>query len=276
MTMALDDSIVPPTTSLADLIKLTDQVAVVTGAARGIGQCTAFRLAEAGAHVVVADTNEAGAVATAAAIRDRGGSAEGIVLDVTDTAGVNAAFNRIAELRGRIDVLVNNAGIFPIIPFFEGDDELWRKTLDVNVMGSMRCTRAAAPHMAKSGGGSVVNLASIAGLHPEGDMPHYETSKGAVVMMTKSLAWELRELKIRVNAVAPGGIQTPGARMSIEPIMHDHKKVMTRAKSFFSRIALKRMGEPDDVARAIFFLCTPLAGYMTVALVLVDGGFLLS
>jgi 2-deoxy-D-gluconate 3-dehydrogenase len=274
--MALDDSIVPPSPSLAELIRLTDQVAVVTGAARGIGQATAFRLAEAGAHVVVADTNEAGAVATAAAIRDRGGSAEGVLVDVTDTAGVNAAFNRIAEQRGRLDILVNNAGIFPIIPFFEGDDELWRKTLDINVMGSMRCTRAAAPHMGKSGGGSVVNLASIAGLHPEGDMPHYETSKGAVVMMTKSLAWELRELRVRVNAVAPGGIQTPGARMSIEPIMHDHKKVMTRAKNFFSRIPLKRMGEPDDVARAIFFLCTPLAGYMNGALVLVDGGFLLS
>jgi 2-deoxy-D-gluconate 3-dehydrogenase len=274
--MALDDSIVPPSPSLAELIRLTDQVAVVTGAARGIGQTTAFRLAEAGAHVVVADTNEAGATATAAAIRDRGGSAEGVLVDVTDTAGVNAAFNRIAEQRGRLDILVNNAGIFPIVPFFEGDDELWRKTLDINVMGSMRCTRAAAPHMAKSGGGSVVNLASIAGLHPEGDMPHYETSKGAVVMMTKSLAWELRELRVRVNAVAPGGIQTPGARMSIEPIMHDHKKVMTRAKNFFSRIPLKRMGEPDDVARAIFFLCTPLAGYMNGALVLVDGGFLLS
>jgi 2-deoxy-D-gluconate 3-dehydrogenase len=220
--------------------------------------------------------NEAGAQATAAAIRDRGGSAEGIAVDVTDSAAVNTAFNRVAELRGRLDILVNNAAMFPIIPFFEGDDELWRKTLDVNVMGGMRCTRAAAPHMAKSGGGAVVNLASIAGLHPEGDMPHYETSKGAVIMMTKSLAWELRDLKIRVNAVAPGGIMTPGARMSIEPIMHDHKKVMDRAKGFFSRLPLKRMGDADDVARAIFFLCSPLASYMTGSLVLVDGGYLLS
>jgi 2-deoxy-D-gluconate 3-dehydrogenase len=95
-------------------------------------------------------------------------------------------------------------------------------------------------------------------------------------MMTKSLAWELRELKVRVNAVAPGGILTPGARMSIEHIIHDHKKVMDRGKNFFSRIPLKRMGEADDVARAIFFLCTPLSGYMNGAIVLVDGGFLLS
>src|SRR5256885_2193003 len=179
-----------------------------------------------------------------------------------------------ASLRGRLDILVNNAGIFPIIPFFEGDDELWRKTLDVNVMGSMRCTRAAAPHMAKSGGGAVVNLASIAGLHPEGDMPHYETSKGGVVMMTRSLAWELKELSIRVNAVAPGGIQTPGARLSIEPLLSDPKKLMARSKSFMSRLPLKRFGEPDDIARAVLFLATPMSSYMTGTLVLVDGGFL--
>src|SRR3954470_1720373 len=133
--MALDDAIVPPAPPLADLFKLTNQVAIVTGAARGIGQATSFRLAEAGAHVIVADMNEAGAVATAAAIRDRGGSAEGVAIDVTDSAGVTSAINRVAELRGRLDILVNNAAIFPIVPFFEGDEELWRKTLDVNVMG---------------------------------------------------------------------------------------------------------------------------------------------
>jgi 2-deoxy-D-gluconate 3-dehydrogenase len=95
-------------------------------------------------------------------------------------------------------------------------------------------------------------------------------------MMTKSLAWELRELSIRVNAVAPGGIQTPGARLSIEPLLNDPKKLMAKSKTFFSRIPLKRMGEPDDVARAILFLATPLSAYITGALVLVDGGFLLS
>src|SRR5205807_1583458 len=155
------------------------KVAIVTGAARGIGQTTAFRLAEAGAHVVVADLHEAGAQATAAAIRDHGGAAEAALLDVTDAAQVASVIARIGETRGRIDVLVNNAGIFPFRPFFDSDDALWQKTYDINVMGSMRCTRAVAPHMAKAGGGSIVNLASIAGMHPEGELAHYETSKGA-------------------------------------------------------------------------------------------------
>jgi 2-deoxy-D-gluconate 3-dehydrogenase len=270
------EPVVAPSQKLAEIFSLRDKVAIVTGGARGIGQAAAFRLAEVGAHVVVADVSEAGAHATATAIREHGGSAEPAVVDVTDAATVNAAIARVAEKRGRIDVLVNNAAIFPFRPFMESDDELWRKTLDVNVMGAMRCTRAVAPHMAKAGGGAVVNLASIAGLHPEGELAHYETSKGAVLMMTKSLAWELREHKIRVNAVAPGGIQTPGARLSIEPLMHDPKKVMARARNFFGRIALQRMGDPDDVARAILFMATPMSAYVTGAMLLVDGGFLLS
>jgi 2-deoxy-D-gluconate 3-dehydrogenase len=218
--------------------------------------------------------NEADAAATSHQIRDAGHSAEPVVLDITDGAAVKNAFQHLAQKHGRLDILINNAGIFPMRPFMESDDALWQKTLDVNVMGSMRCIRACAPHM--KDGGSVVNLASIAGLHPEGDLAHYETSKGAIVMMTKSLAWELREQKIRVNAVAPGGIQTPGARMSIEPLLADPKKLMARSKNFMSRIALKRFGEPDDIARAILFFASPMSDYVTGALLVVDGGFLLS
>jgi 2-deoxy-D-gluconate 3-dehydrogenase len=259
---------------LAELISLKGKVALVTGAGRGIGQATAQRLAEAGAHVAIADINEADAAGSANQIREQGHSAEAVVLDVTDGAAVKNVFQHLGEKHGRIDVLVNNAGIFPMRPFMESDDALWQKTLDVNVMGSMRCTRACAPHM--KDGGSVINLASIAGLHPEGDLAHYDTSKGAVVMMTRSLAWELRERKIRVNAVAPGGVQTPGARLSMEPLLNDPKKLMARGKNFMSRIALRRFGEPDDIARAILFFASPLSDYVTGALLVVDGGFLLS
>ena len=262
---------------LADLISLKGKIAIVTGGGRGIGQATCARLAEAGAHVTVVDLNEADAAATANQIRDAAigsASAEAVILDITDGSAVKNAFDKIAQKHGRIDVLINNAGIFPMRPFMESDDALWQKTYDVNVMGSMRCIRAAAPHM--KDGGSVVNLASIAGLHPEGDLAHYETSKGAIVMMTRSLAWELREQRIRVNAVAPGGVQTPGARMSIEPLLSDPKKLMARSKNFMSRIALKRFGEPDDIARAILFFASPLSDYITGSMVVVDGGFLLS
>src|SRR5215510_5329362 len=186
--------------SLAELYSLTGKVAIVTGGGRGIGQATCARLAEAGAHVAVLDLNEKDAAETAGLLRDQGRSAEAVVVDVTDGAAVKNAIGHVASKNGRLDVLVNNAAIFPMRPFLESDEALWQKTLDVNVMGVMRCTHAAASHMAATGG-AVVNLASIAGVHPEGDLAHYEASKGAVVMMTRSLAWELKDLRIRVNAV---------------------------------------------------------------------------
>jgi 2-deoxy-D-gluconate 3-dehydrogenase len=262
--------------SIPQLLDLTGRVALVTGGGRGIGQAISQRLAEAGAHVAVMDMNERDAAETAGQLRDKGKSAEAVVVDVTDGVAVKNAIDHVAGKAGRLDVLVNNAAIFPMRPFLESDESLWHKTLDVNVMGVMRCTHAAAKHMGASGGGAVVNLASIAGVHPEGDLAHYEASKGAVVMMTRSLAWELKELRIRVNAVAPGGVQTPGARMSIEPLLADPKKLMARSKNFMSRIALKRFGEPDDVARAVLFLSSSMSDYVTGAMLFVDGGFLLS
>ncbi len=265
------------TPSIADLLNLKERVAFVTGAAQGIGRAIAERLGEAGAHVAVADTNQTEAAATVAAIRQAGGSAESVLVDITSSAAVQSGIDNVCTSKGRLDILVNNAGIYPMRTFAESDDALWQKTLDVNVMGTMRCCRAAVPHMQKSGGGTIVNLASIAGLKPEySHLAHYETSKGAVLMMTRSLAWELRASRIRVNAVAPGGVQTPGARQSIEPLLADPKKLMERSREFMSRIALKRMGEPDDVARAVLFLASPMADYITGATLLVDGGYLLS
>jgi len=263
---------------LSDLLNLAGEMAVVTGAGMGIGQAIAVRLAEAGANVAVTDYDERAARETAAAITADGGSATAFHMDVADAGAVRSVISQIAQERGRIDVLVNNAGIFPMRPFLDSDDALWSKTLEVNVMGAARCTRAVLPHMIKAGAGAVVNIASIDAFHPTGNLVHYDTSKGGLVMMTKSLAWEVRGTGVRVNAVAPGGIQTPGvaALQAASPRPEDAAALEAAQRAFLARIPLGRMGQPDDIATVVLFLASPMAGYVTGETIVVDGGFLLS
>lgn len=268
-----------PTASTRTIDKLFDlqgKVAIVTGGALGVGQAIAYLLAEAGAAIVIADTNLEAAEATAATITQAGGRALAIRADVSNATDAQAIVISTATTYGRLDYLVNNAGIFPFAPVLELTEHQWDRVLDINLKGSFFFAQAAARQIVAEGhDGAIVNIASIDGLHPTGNLAHYDASKGGLIMLTKSLAKELGPKHIRVNAIAPGSINTPGARaaMSAVPAASVESEQET-SKAFLERIPLGRSGEPDDVATAALFLLSPAAAYITGSLLVVDGGYL--
>ncbi len=260
---------------LRDLLDLSGRVAIVTGAAMGIGQGIAFRLAEAGAAVVVADRDTDAAESTAKLITERGGRATVVHADISQVADAQAMVEAAVNAYGRVDILVNNAGIFPFAPALELTEQTWDRVLDVNLKGSFFSAQAAAKQMVKAGvGGRIVNIASIDALHPTGGLVHYDSSKGGVAMMTKSLAKEFGQYGITVNAVAPGSIATPGASLATGVTQEVNMEEMMAA--FLARIPMGRTGQPDDIATAVLFLASDAASYVTGSLLVVDGGYLLS
>ena len=170
-------------------------------------------------------------------------------------------------------MLVNNAGVFPISPAEATTEQIWDRVLDINLKGAFFFAQAAAEAMVKGGhGGAIVNIASIDAMHPSGALAHYDASKGGLLMLTRSLALELAPKKIRVNAVCPGAIHTPGADVALSAMGGGDTG---RAKAAFAkRIPLGRMGDPDDIARAVLFLATDASSYMTGSTLVVDGGYL--
>lgn len=248
---------------------LNGKNAAVTGAAMGIGLGIANRLAEAGANVLIADMNLDAATKTAADLAAKHGTkVVAVKLDVTaDNAGDQLVAETVKAF-GSLNILVNNAGIYPTKMMLEMDMPLWDKTLGVNLRGLAFISKAAANQMIKQGGGgAIVNIASIDGIHPSfPGLAAYDASKGGVVMFTKNFALELGPHGIRVNAIAPGGIKTPGVTGGMD---------MDVEAMFLPHIPLGRMGEPDDIGRVAAFLASPAAGYMTGDVVIVDGGYLL-
>jgi len=251
-------------------------VALVTGAAQGFGFACASRLAEAGAAVVLADRRadrlDAARTRLAGAGR-RVAAAEG---DVSAEADVEHLVETAVSRFGRLDVLVNNAGVFSNFLLEHMAPAEFRRIVDVNVGGAFLCIRAAAARMREQGdGGSIVNITSIDAVHPSGSgLSHYGTSKHAIWGLTKTMALELGPDRIRVNAVAPGPSLTEGAVEFVEAGAPEGIDVEAQWGAYEARIPLRRLARPDDVARAALFLASDLAAYVNGAQLVVDGGLL--
>lgn len=264
--------------SIHQIYDLTGKVALVTGGAMGIGEGIARRLAEAGASVMISDINLQAAQETAKSIRLANGTADAVQADVSKLEDVQRVTDATVKEFGSLNILVNNAGIFPSMPVTEIKPELWQKVINTNLNGAFYQAQAAARKMIESKqGGKIINIVSIDAFHPTGNLVHYDASKGGLAMMTKSLALELAKEHINVNAVAPGAIQTPGASASSSPAANLTPEQFDQLiKAFMARIPLGRMGQPDDIALAVLFLATPAADYVTGETIIVDGGYLLS
>lgn len=239
------------------------KVALVTGAARGIGLATAQWFLEHGHAVGMLDI-DAPALDAAAAALERPDHVIALPADVRDAAQVDVAFAALAQRFGRLDALVNNAGIAVFKPVLDTTLDEWNNVLATNLSGPFICTQAAAPLMLKHRGGSIVNIASISGLRASTLRVAYGTSKAALIHLTKQLAAELGDIGIRVNCIAPGPVDTAMAKRV-------HSAEIRR--DYHDSIPLGRYGKPEEIAAAIGFLCSDAASYINGQTLAVDGGF---
>jgi 2-hydroxycyclohexanecarboxyl-CoA dehydrogenase len=241
---------------------LKDKIAVVTGAASGIGAATAKELAEAGATVIVADVQKDKGEAQAAALRDAGGKAKYLYVDVTDAKSIAAFADAVQTQFGTPDVLVNGAGWGTTHPFWEGTPELWDKIISLNFVGPMRLTKAFLPAMIQRASGKIVNIASDAGRVGSLGETVYSGSKGGLIAFTKSLAREVARYQICVNCVCPGPTDTPLMAAVPEKVTEALKKA----------IPFRRLGKPEEVADAVLFFSGDTASYVTGQVLSVSGG----
>jgi NAD(P)-dependent dehydrogenase (short-subunit alcohol dehydrogenase family) len=261
-----------PQDSPSKLLDLTGQVACVTGAGRGIGESIARLLASAGAAVLVTDINGDEAAEVAAAIVEDGGKAVGLKADAGRVAEAQRVVDACVDSFGGVDILVNNAGLFEPGHALDITEEAWDRMNDVDLKGVFFHAQAAARQMVADGrGGRIVNIASLAALHPSGVLVVYEAAKGGVLALTRSLAREWGQYGINVNAVAPGATASPGSeqtRVKMQALMGTDYPHETKIRSVFGRI-----GQPADIANATLYLASPMASYVTGETLIVDGGY---
>jgi meso-butanediol dehydrogenase / (S,S)-butanediol dehydrogenase / diacetyl reductase len=238
-------------------------VAVVTGGARGIGLAIAQRFLAEGYRVALLDIDRRTLLATEKRLRDPN-RVLALVCDVSDQKQVNPAIRSVAKAFGRIDALVNNAGVAIFKPILATSLAEWQRVLAVNLGGAFICTHACAPVMMRSGGGAVVNIASISGLRASTLRVAYGTSKAALIHLTKQYAAELGTVGIRVNCVAPGPVDT-----SMAKLVHS----VAIRQDYYDTIPLNRYGTPEEIAAAVYFLCSNDASYINGQTLAADGGF---
>lgn len=254
------------------MASLSGKVALITGAASGLGRASALLLAEQGARIAAADLNAEAGEATVAQIAAAGGEAAFFPLDVVDEDGWTATVAGVIERFGKLDVLVNNAGIELVQSIPETSFEEWRRVMDVNLDGVFLGIKAAIQGMRQSGGGSIVNISSVAGINGFSRQAAYCASKGGVRLLTKSAAVECAEggLNIRVNSVHPGVIDTPMYQAFFDGM--DEQSAKVAEERFTALHPIGHVGAPDDVAQCVLFLASDASKFVTGSEMVVDGG----
>ncbi len=251
------------------MFDLKNKVAVVTGARRGMGKSHSLLLAKSGAKVLLSDISQEECQLVVDEIEKAGGEAIAVKCDVSKKEEVEKMIKAAVDKWGKVDILVNNAGICQFKPFLEMVEEEWQKTIDINLKGYFLCAQTAAKEMAKQKSGVIVNIASIVmGQIGKGmaGLAHYSASKGGIAALTKTLAVELAPYNIRVNAIAPGAIDTPMSAST-----KDDPKILEQA---LAMIPLHRMGKPEEISNTVLFLVSEDSSYITGSVIVVDGGWL--
>jgi 3-oxoacyl-[acyl-carrier protein] reductase len=246
-------------------MRVKDKVVIITGAGSGIGKETGILLAKEGAKVVVADVNEKAGAETVETIKKAGGEAFFARLDVSNREQAKQVVNETIAKYGRLDVLINNAGIIQDALVVKMTEEQWDKVIDINLKGPFNCIQAVVEQMISQGSGVILNISSIVALYGNVGQTNYAATKAGLVGMTKTLAKELGKKGIRVNAVAPGFIYTPMTATVPEKILEMMKE----------KTPLKRLGTPTDIANTLLFLSSDESSFINGAVISVDGGLLL-
>jgi NAD(P)-dependent dehydrogenase (short-subunit alcohol dehydrogenase family) len=259
-----------------ELFNFVGRTVLVTGGSMGIGYGIVKRFAEAGANIVIADINGSGEIKAKTISQEYGVKTIFIKTDISQEDEVKNLIAETEKQFNKIDILINNAGIFPVSPVLGTSLELWEKIQAINLRGVFLCCREAAKLMIKNGNGNIINIASVDALHPSMiGLAAYDASKHGVWGFTKNFALEMAKEKIRVNAIAPGGIRTEG----VEEMSHGATKAAGNPEAPQEApmdVPMKRMGEPDEIATIALFLASDASSYMTGSVIVADGGMLLN